>query len=669
MGNIMRMPYPKAITKNLLLISITIMAIILFPYQAFAEQTSMGSVSIPQTSILKVYPEPGTEGVSRNTLIYAKFDREIKESYLNIFTVYMKDASGDSVYGKIKYVSGKATVYYIPRSALEPGKAYTVTIKSQVESVDGSTLDRDMTWSFTIGRPDTDSSANQIDSSAVETKAESMEFVGDGSGVAVRNNEAFDRIEEKRRQKFEDLRNKIMADIQDNSSADDLDSEMEKAAAVVTGMTGSRVDSSEMKSSLKGEPSSRKITNAESETVTSKSSFLEKLTDFNRTENQDRDESRIRVGLNDILNVRVYNALGYLEVEQDVAVYSDGCITFPMVGTVRAAGLTANELVAAMKVPIERDYLNNPRVEVRFKGVAREQEMMNVYLLGQVKNPGLHSLTKGTKLLAAIVGVNGTTGGADLANAVIKRGSRELSVDLSALIFAGDRDYDLELRDGDTIFIPEQKKKRQSIYVLGKVRYPSRYKYEEGMTAVDALTLAEGLSEEINEVQIVRGDKNNPDVIQLDIYDIIRKGNISKDISLRPGDIVYVQNTRKISRFDYVYIFSGNLAYGANAFQGRYDYSEGMTLLDVIALIKGLPNDLKWVHIIRSDAPPIFVDIRDLLNKGRLDRDVSLARGDVIYFAPIRYRNIVNRFGNFLSKTVIPALSTLHGVWDGRKFQ
>jgi len=676
MGNFSRMPDRRVNIAVLAIITVFLFGGRLFTLSAAAA----GKTDSRDISILKVYPEPDSTGVSRNTLIYAKFDREVRESYLNIFTVFMKDSSGESVYGKIKYVAGKATVYFIPRTTLDPGLKYTMTVKGHVEDGQGASLGRDMVWNFTVGGAAHSSAATQVSEStpgpAEETSEPSIasQTVLQDMNASVKGqvdvysegvkSSSLSRIEEKRKQRFDELRRKIMSDIQGQSGQAELDRELESAAAVVSGITGSRPELNT--ASQRPENISLSL---DASAQKNKAEFLRNLSEFEKLQDSSDLGSKVLINVNDILNIRVYNALGYLEVEQDVAVYTDGCITFPMVGAVKAAGLTASALAAAMRVPIERDYLNSPRVEIRFKGVASAREMISVYVLGQVKNPGVHSLNKGTRLLAAIVGVNGTTAAADLENAALKRGSREIGINLSALIFNGDRDYDLELHDGDTVFIPETKKKRQSIYVLGKVRYPSRYKFEEGMTAVDALALSEGLSDEINDVQVVRGDRNSPEVINLDMYSIIRKGEISKDVPLQPGDIVYVQSTQKISRFDYVYIFSGNLDYGNNAFQGRYNFSEGMTLLDVIALIKGIPNDLKWVHIIRPDREPIFVDLRDILNRGRLDRDVVLERGDVIYFAPIKYRNIVSRFGSFLGRTVIPTLTTLHSVWDSRKFQ
>jgi hypothetical protein len=107
--------------------------------------------AVKRPGITKVYPAENSAEISKNTLIYAKFDRKMKKSYFNIFTVTLRDEKGNSIFGKIKYVSDKFTVYFIPRQELMSGTSYTITLKGQIEDEKGVKIGEDFSWSFTVG--------------------------------------------------------------------------------------------------------------------------------------------------------------------------------------------------------------------------------------------------------------------------------------------------------------------------------------------------------------------------------------------------------------------------------------------------------------------------------------------------------------------------------------
>jgi len=91
----------------------------------------------------------------------------------------------------------------------------------------------------------------------------------------------------------------------------------------------------------------------------------------------------------------------------------------------------------------------------------------------------------------------------------------------------------------------------RKIYVLGEVKQPGSYPYEEDMTVIAAIARAGGTGElaDLKKTVITRDDlsgwveKNGDDVknkerLTVNIEDI-RRGRMS-DISIRPGDIVFI---------------------------------------------------------------------------------------------------------------------------------
>jgi polysaccharide export outer membrane protein len=83
------------------------------------------------------------------------------------------------------------------------------------------------------------------------------------------------------------------------------------------------------------------------------------------------------------------------------------------------------------------------------------------------------------------------------------------------------------------------------LYVLGEVNKPGLYPYPGRITVLEAITMAGTYTRraEITRVSVVRIDKKDPTIARVatvNLRDIIRKGDVSQDIVLRPGDIIYV---------------------------------------------------------------------------------------------------------------------------------
>lgn len=84
-------------------------------------------------------------------------------------------------------------------------------------------------------------------------------------------------------------------------------------------------------------------------------------------------------------------------------------------------------------------------------------------------------------------------------------------------------------------------KEIQKIYVLGTVNRPGAFDYQEGLTALEAVTLAGGFAKYAapNRTKITRRNKDGTQtVIDIDLDDV-RNGE-AKDVFLRSGDRVYV---------------------------------------------------------------------------------------------------------------------------------
>jgi protein involved in polysaccharide export with SLBB domain len=81
---------------------------------------------------------------------------------------------------------------------------------------------------------------------------------------------------------------------------------------------------------------------------------------------------------------------------------------------------------------------------------------------------------------------------------------------------------------------------------MGEVKNPGTYPLDKGRTLVAALAGAGGPTRDakLRNTLIIRGDyHNNPEVIVSDASRMLRRGDISENVWLQAGDIIYVPST------------------------------------------------------------------------------------------------------------------------------
>ena len=90
--------------------------------------------------------------------------------------------------------------------------------------------------------------------------------------------------------------------------------------------------------------------------------------------------------------------------------------------------------------------------------------------------------------------------------------------------------------------------------VAGEVAQPGKIEMRERVTAIQAIMLAGGMKEGARSSQVIVFRKINSDMAEvklLDLKSIKRTGDLENDLTLQPGDMVYVPRDKisKIERF------------------------------------------------------------------------------------------------------------------------
>lgn len=139
-----------------------------------------------------------------------------------------------------------------------------------------------------------------------------------------------------------------------------------------------------------------------------------------------------RLGSGDQLRITVF---GHEDLSGEFEVGSDGRISLPLIGDVRALQLTLRELEGAITAKLKPDYLINPQLSV---------EVVNYrpfYIIGEVKNPGSYAYVGGMRVVNAVAMAGGFTYRAREAELLITRaagsGEKE-SVGQNTYVLPGD---------------------------------------------------------------------------------------------------------------------------------------------------------------------------------------------------------------------------------------
>ncbi|MFN3786680.1 MAG: polysaccharide biosynthesis/export family protein [Thiothrix sp.] len=107
-----------------------------------------------------------------------------------------------------------------------------------------------------------------------------------------------------------------------------------------------------------------------------------------------------RIAPQDLLEIEVFKVP---DLSKEVRVDDSGSITLSLIGTVKAAGLTASQLEKQIASRLAKDYMHNPQVSV----LVKESMGGRVTVSGAVRKPGLYPVTSNMTVTQAIAQAEG----------------------------------------------------------------------------------------------------------------------------------------------------------------------------------------------------------------------------------------------------------------------
>jgi polysaccharide export outer membrane protein len=221
------------------------------------------------------------------------------------------------------------------------------------------------------------------------------------------------------------------------------------------------------------------------------------------------------VGAQDVLKVTVFDEP---QLSGTFRVDTDGSFTYPFVGRVKAVGQTLRAIEGELAKMLGEGYVRNPQVSIEVE----QYRSRSFFVVGEVRSPGRYPLTPEMTLIEALAQAGSTTPNAGSELLVLHAAeprvtepsdsgstptSRTTRVNLADLQ-QGKLANNIILREGDTIFVA----KAERFFVSGHVRNPGAFTWERGMTVLQGVSLAGGLTDRgssrgIKIIRIVDGEK------------------------------------------------------------------------------------------------------------------------------------------------------------------
>jgi polysaccharide export outer membrane protein len=196
----------------------------------------------------------------------------------------------------------------------------------------------------------------------------------------------------------------------------------------------------------------------------------------------------LQLGPGDTIGIQVY---GQPDMSSTVYVADDGSIAVPLAGNVQVSGLSPAQAGARIESALKNGrILVDPHVTV----TVTQTRSQRVSVLGQVGTPGRYAIESNTSIFDLLAQAGGVTAtGSDTLYVIRQdKDGKEVRfpVDLKGLANGGGTIPTIALKGGDSVFVP----KAEQFSIYGEVQTPGRYRVEAGMTIIEAIAKAGGIT-------------------------------------------------------------------------------------------------------------------------------------------------------------------------------
>jgi polysaccharide export outer membrane protein len=242
------------------------------------------------------------------------------------------------------------------------------------------------------------------------------------------------------------------------------------------------------------------------------------------------------IGPQDVLRVVVFEEP---TLSGTYRIDADGSFQYPFLGRVAAAGKSLRDLEQQLSKQLETGFVRRAQVTVEVE----QFRSRSLFVIGEVRSPGKFPITGQMTVLEALAAAGSVTANAGSEVLVLRTPAQapdavqpasplEASeanvrrVNLADLQL-GKLSENIPLQEGDTVFVP----KAEKFYMTGQIKSPGAYTWERGLTVLQAVSLAGGLTD--------KGSNRRMKVIRLVDGKKVERGISLTDV-IEPGDTILI---------------------------------------------------------------------------------------------------------------------------------
>jgi protein involved in polysaccharide export with SLBB domain len=314
------------------------------------------------------------------------------------------------------------------------------------------------------------------------------------------------------------------------------------------------------------------------------------------------------VGPGDELLIRAW---GQVEIDVRAVISREGTISIPRVGVVSVAGTHYQDLTASLRAAVARLYKN-----FELSVSLGRLRSIQVFVVGQVVHPGVHTVSSLSTLLNALLASGGPSPTGTMRRVELRRGAKLMGrVDLYDLLLKGNKSRDLRLQSGDVIFVPST---GPVAAVAGGVKSPAIYELIESETPLADLIEYAGGTTTTADLHSIQLERLDPD-----------RGRVVRELPWTPpslatplhdGDVVQLRTLSQ--RFDNAVTLRGNVA-----FPIRTEWKPGLTVSGLIPDRRVLIPETYWERAAARSTYNPHADLSARVEDPRTSRGVFVPGG------------------------------------------
>jgi polysaccharide biosynthesis/export protein len=260
------------------------------------------------------------------------------------------------------------------------------------------------------------------------------------------------------------------------------------------------------------------------------------------------------IGPEDVLSIDVFDVPELSKLAVQVA--NDGSISVPLLGNVKAAGLTQRQLRDELAEKWGEKYLEHPQVMLTIE----QFKSRPVSVVGAVAKPGEYYLTGRRNLVEvlAMAGGPASLGAAAGKEVMVERpeGFQDLpqvdgltqtapdkvSIEMKKLLYSQDTDLNIEIKPFDIVTVS----RAGVIYVVGAVNRPGGFLLDnkDTVSVLEAMAMAQGVgpNAKARNARIVRRSATGVQTsVPIDLKKVME--GKAPDVTLAANDILFVPNS------------------------------------------------------------------------------------------------------------------------------